>query len=398
MKTAIYGVNRATELLVSQLDDAELIFVTTAGCETFLKRPVISLDVFEKIDRSEICSIIKIKFFDVHKLRVFNCNDHLLTSVRSEDVLYVVYDLSYFPATFDAVTFAIHAEIERSKRNKKYIHLLVIPNQPEHETGIAINVMHDQHDIDWRVNNIVIPTFQLLKNTIGASKLSCRSEARFILNDQKAIFPDDWDVAGTKKLPRELELIKFRRDYGPLCFFEAPPQARKVVDQYLNNRAKGKKIVVITLREYTDQPKRNSRIEDWARFVKNLDLNLYHPVIVPDTNAIFSKSLSFFNGADVFEIAALNLHIRYALFERAFLAMGVSNGPVYLQNFLGSLNSVVFQHVIEEYPATTIEVIEKNGRKFGEHSPYRSHDKQITFWGVDTYENIKKCFNEVIYE
>ena len=48
-------------------------------------------------------------------------------------------------------------------------------------------------------------------------------------------------------------------------------QARRYVDQWLAPRARGRKVVSITLREYGYHPARNSNVAAWTAFARGLD-------------------------------------------------------------------------------------------------------------------------------
>ncbi|HUH84190.1 MAG TPA: tetratricopeptide repeat protein, partial [Stellaceae bacterium] len=111
----------------------------------------------------------------------------------------------------------------------------------------------------------------------------------------------------------------------------APAPARRFVRQWLEWRAGTRRVVVLTLREAGYYPQINSRIEAWAGFARSLDERAYLPVIVRDTEAAFAPTPAALQGLTLFPEAALNLEIRAALYEEAFVGLSVGTGPMTLQ-------------------------------------------------------------------
>jgi hypothetical protein len=110
---------------------------------------------------------------------------------------------------------------------------------------------------------------------------------------------------------------------------KAPEQGLRYVDQWIGRHARGRKLVVVTLRQYAVDVERNSRTDDWVAFLNGLDQSRYFPVIVPDTDHALEEQGGF-GGIAVFNEAAWNLGLRAALYERAYVNMFVNSGPASL--------------------------------------------------------------------
>jgi hypothetical protein len=75
-------------------------------------------------------------------------------------------------------------------------------------------------------------------------------------------------------------------------------------------------------------PARNSNLPAWVAFARGLDASRYCPVFVPDTNETIEGLPNELRDFRVFPEAAWNVPLRMALYERAFINLGVNNGPM----------------------------------------------------------------------
>ena len=53
------------------------------------------------------------------------------------------------------------------------------------------------------------------------------------------------------------------------------------VSEWIDKNCRGKKVVTITLREASYEIDRNSNIQDWVKFARSLDRDIYVPVYHP---------------------------------------------------------------------------------------------------------------------
>lgn len=104
--------------------------------------------------------------------------------------------------------------------------------------------------------------------------------------------------------------------------WRSPAWARAWVDRFL----RGRRPVVITLREADAQPERNSRIDDWLRFADRIG-RAHGVIIVRDTERGAELLPWRPLCAEVCPEASWNAYIRLALYERALVNMMVCNGP-----------------------------------------------------------------------
>jgi len=154
----------------------------------------------------------------------------------------------------------------------------------------------------------------------------------------------------------------------------------------------GKPPVTITLREADNWPYRNSNMEAWCRFAKQLmDLG-EHVIFVRDT----AKAHDPLPGFMTYPVASIDVGERFSLYECAKANLFVSNGPAGL-TFFGSTPCLIFTPIEKDdcqFIANTPWFWRnRNGIEMGEQWPW-SQPNQRMVWQIDSYENIAKAWNE----
>jgi hypothetical protein len=164
---------------------------------------------------------------------------------------------------------------------------------------------------------------------------------------------------------------------------EPPAWAFSEVDKEL----KGREPVVITLREASHWPARNSNLEAWLDFAETLLNDDEHVIIVRDTEYAVNK----IRGFCTFPRASLDIKVRAALYERAKANLFVANGPMALAYF-GTRPFLIFKPVVEWLGAASEQWWSAMvGIKRGEQYPWCREDQRIV-WDDDSYENITRAW------
>ena len=144
------------------------------------------------------------------------------------------------------------------------------------------------------------------------------------------------------------------------------------------------KMVVVTIRQSHIKSGRNSTIEEWikaADWMKSVGLV---PVFVPDTenpDTIFGEHQSC-------PKAAMDVQYRLALYEKAYLNIGVNNGPMAL-NMFSRRPMLYFRPITHGYHESTAEFWRANGVPVRSQMPWFSIIQRIVWEGTDDFENIK---------
>jgi hypothetical protein len=175
------------------------------------------------------------------------------------------------------------------------------------------------------------------------------------------------------------------RDWGqPPPKFRAPPLAHEAMAQYAG-------AVTITLREAVSWPHRNSNLEAWTKFARELQAEGERVIFVRDTR----KANEPLHGFDTCPNASTDLHARMGLYEQAKANLFVANGPATLAHFSDRpwLDFVQAEPEGSVYYANTpLFWINHVGTEIDGQLAWSKQDQRIV-WRKDDYENIRAAWN-----
>lgn len=250
----------------------------------------------------------------------------LLWAPRRTVVLF--YDLEVSPITYDFCFSLINAELIRARRRLDHIEVVIVPGpadglrteDEDYETAV------DPENRRWRIANILLPLCRLVPSVSGVTLCATRRQATAIRGlSGTHLYPRDyWPRFPRPHTPNEvLDAARGGKIARP---FRAPEQARRYVRRWLLPVA-GRRAVTITLRQYEFMPRRNSNLVAWGKLAEFLEGEGFAPVFVPDADAAFDPLPDVIKKFPVFTDAAMNVELRMALYEAAWLNMLVNNGP-----------------------------------------------------------------------
>jgi hypothetical protein len=416
MHTIVYGLNAPAKLFIkSAFNIGSTLFASTSGDEQFEGEQAMSiLDLAamppDKVSRiavcstffSEICGVFKkhnidlgkVYFFDHTRTLLLSQKDVLAPKIAPNEVLYAVYDLSTHLACFDVLNFAVLAEVERKRLGKKYIHFLIAHDRTYNNPRSTI-LFHEHHDHAWRVNNILKAAFMCIPTQLAISEFPFKEDLEVFLKEKPTVFPNDFKTNFLSPPINTLSLksVKDEHDLSVLC---APPNAKKIVTKFLTTIPDDLKPIVITLREYDSQLKRNSDIAQWGRFLSDLDLSQYYPIIVRDSYHSSEPPDPRLSQFAHFPQASIDFTVRLALYEKAYLNMGVSCGPNYAISFIRGAKSIIFQMIDEDNPANSSLTAVRSGLDIGKDFFFNDSEYQKTIWQKDDYTQLKSAFEALI--
>lgn len=152
-----------------------------------------------------------------------------------------------------------------------------------------------------------------------------------------------------------------------------------------------KRPITITLREAGHWSHRNSTLDAWCRFAKDLMDQGEHVIFIRDT----VKSSEPLPGFMTYPLASVDIGERFSLYECAKVNLFVSNGPAGLATY-GSRPFLIFIPIEAndtDFIANTPWFwMEKNGVEIGGQYPWFRPDQRFV-WERDTYENIVNAWN-----
>lgn len=335
----------------------------------------------------------KIYFFEYESKQVIPLQQ--ISKYKSKvSILYCIYDLAVNHPSYDIIHFLILAEQERVKLGFDGIYLVVVPsNTSNGATFKALIRYNEQSEIEWRIQRLVCAASSLLKSCIGHAKLASRSQINSIIKEQ-VTFPHNFDPDAPQKT---FEFVKVINNYStglPIDVLRASVKAKAYISSYLRSVCPNKKPVVVTLREYSHEPKRNSDLDSWRNFLHWLNSDVYYPIIVRDTNKAFEMFDCDLNLYERFSLASIDIDFRMALYEGAYLNLTVDTGPFELMLASETIPYINFKLVDEEYIGSD-ENFAKNiqGIPIGSKPPW-SGKHQMYVWKKETFNEIKNAFQQ----
>lgn len=313
----------------------------------------------------------------------------------SRHTLYVVYDLSVNPITYDLGWTIVAAELDRRARGFKSLHFVfILPRQ--WNAGFESDDYHrivDDTQRAWRFHSILLPMIQLIQGPSGVSVFESLAVARlFLLGRAWSFYPRRTSILLSRYVDGRNDVFAYAAAGHDCHCLAAPLQARRYVEQWLEGRGAGRrKLVVITLRQSDYMPARNSDLSAWAGFAASLDPVRYVVAIVPDTDKALDFDIAPFAGTHLFTEAAFDVRLRMALYERAWLNMGVNTGPFVLCYF-GNTRFIQVKKIVEEVPQASSAVLTRLGFVPRRQPPFLGPDQRIAWDASDSLTDLKRVF------
>ncbi len=308
--------------------------------------------------------------------------------------LYFFYDLEICSITYDIATYLALAEFERRKRNLQSIHVVIVPGRRLEREPDGYDNIVGPAERRARVRNLVIPTLSLLPSCKGFTVCESRGQAEAIYRQfAKSVFPEDYRP-GFPIAPEGKEL-RIRAANGEAVFpmLQAARSDREAIRNFLDLRAKGRRVIVITLREYGYMEKRNSNFDSWLAFADGLDASRYAVVFVRDTSHAMEPLFPEGGRHFVCESASTNVGLRMALYESAYLNMAIMHGPMELCWYNELCRYLIFLRV-GSAPQTDASVLRRNAFEIGNSLTF-ARDCQRWVWEPDDLSTIRKEFNSM---
>jgi hypothetical protein len=311
----------------------------------------------------------------------------------SNHTLFAVYDLDVYPISYDILWFLLWAELKRQKQGFEKLQCVFVPisDQSKREFPPGYDAVVDHISREWRFRNICLPAVELIAASGGPLVCGSRKQLEAVQLFIKHRIPwrrtfEPAPALATIYRETSNELAELTGRWG----LRASSQGIRYVRSWLDRIARGRRPVVITLRQYAVDPQRNSNIDDWARFARGLDPTRYCAIIVPDTDRSF-ESQGQFEGLPIFREASWNLGLRMALYELAFMNMFVNCGP----GSLCILNSVCpylfFKISVDGVELASANTLQLMGFVVGE-TPKFATRFQRWIWEDDRLEVLKREF------
>jgi hypothetical protein len=319
-------------------------------------------------------------------------------AVAASDTLYAFYDLAVAPVSFDFLWFLVGAELERERRGLAAIHAAIVPGpvaglrkeNPELEQSL------DPLARKARVSTVLVPACGLLPSVTGITVAGSRTQAEQLVKLAGSnVFPQRYEPA-FPSYPGPHEALRAARQEGArIGVLRATTADLRALDDWLQARSLGPHIVTITLRSYNYVPARNSNLDSWIGFARRLDPSRFSVVFVPDTTQCLTGLPAELRDFPVFAEAAMVLGLRMALYQRAWMNLGVNNGPMGLCWLNDQTRYITFKILSAAAPQTRPEYMEFLGFEIGQSLPFASA-WQRWVWEEDELEVIEGAFTAMM--
>jgi hypothetical protein len=319
---------------------------------------------------------------------------------RQHSTLVAFYDLRVAPITFDFLWFLVGADLRRRRLGLLDLHVVIVPG-PHHGVRPERDDYEEVIDADarrWRINNILIPACALLPVPCAVTLTSSREQASALRSTAgRHVYPIGYEtILPICHHPSDC-LIAARTENVPIAVLRSEAEALRAVDDWLKARRKGAaRLVTITLRGYSYMPARNSSLKDWVVFAEGLDPAAFFVVFVPDTEQTLRPPLAELAKFPVFSEASWNIGLRMALYERAYLNLGVNGGPMGLCWLNAKTRYITFRMITASVPQATAEYSRSLGFEIGASLPFATEFQKWLWDEDDSLALIEREFRDMV--
>ena len=259
------------------------------------------------------------------------------------------YDLSKSPATHDFVTWLARCELKRREAYSDHLEINIMPGTR-----------------DQSIRDKTLPAEQRAWT------------ARTLLPQLAWLLPSVKNVTFHHLGIQHEPYTPLQKWPGNL--FRASDHAREVVKEYLSDKPNP---VSITPRQSSFQPERNANRIEWLGVISWLWSNGYSPIIVPDTETIYSQSARNVWPHDTYWGASTSSDIRLALYEQCEMNLMTNGGPMVLA-LMADVPLMAFKLIVPGIATCSPQYMAANG--FANGAEYAPGKK--LFWADDRKEHV----------
>jgi len=318
-----------------------------------------------------------------------------------KDRLYCFYDFAVSPSTYDFFVFLILCEQQRIRDDFGELEIIFVASHNRgyrDEKGTRTFQENEQ-----LFKNVLLPGCQLLPSIKATRFESDRTKITTNNLPPGSVFPLGYSI--NQPIPDYMYngIVASHFIGEKPIRFVAPDYALNSIQSYLeNNHFHNKKLLVLTTRELSrsdDSGLRSINHKAWADFFKDLNRVQWQPIIIRDTSATFTNKPLFEDIPEI-DFASHHLHLRCAIYQKAFINFCKSNGPSMIQMF-APMPMVMFLEYDNDFSAMSENWYKNNlGMSMGAQFPLTEKNK-IVFWGKESKEIISEIvelienFNEI---
>lgn len=308
--------------------------------------------------------------------------------------LAVFYDLNWMPISFDFATFLMDAELARAQSGLSDMHVFIVPGK--HDGGRLVDAGYDKavdrHSRQWRLYNILLPMLSFYPTVSGFEVVADRLEALDLVYRLPHVYPEKQEYG-----KRDVAAI-FRSLNANLAEETGAVRPRALaqdafhVRQWLLAHCGQARPVAISLRTALHSPQRNSNIDALGAFAASLDKQVYSPFFIPDTDTALDPPPAGLKAFPFFSAAALDLGLRVAATEIAYLNILTSGGPSTICSYMASTKYLYFKHIVAGAPEASEAHLTSFGHVPGRNVPFAT-PFQKWVWEDDDQDIVAREFH-----
>lgn len=311
-----------------------------------------------------------------------------------ETTLVAFYDLAVEPITHEFLWFMAHAELERRRRGLSHGKVVLISGW-HGDLGYDVAHLTDPIPPDRRrqlLTELIAPLIRLFSHWSGEPAPVSRQAADHLVGAARHRFPADYHPAipALSHVHAPRPVLAAGPDGQAVV---VPSDALRIVADWLADRAGGRRVVAITIRDDGVHPGRNSALSDWLAFAGTLDPGRYFPVFVPDERVPLPAAMPY----GVFPQGAGDPLLRAALYELAFLNMGINSGPMQLCILNRRCNFLLFRMINEGMRETATDFLVRRGLPVGTGWPLTGPGQRLV-WENDDLAVLLREFSAMATE
>ena len=341
--------------------------------------------------------IINLKnFFFI--LDTFTKYNDLKFKEKSKKNIFAFIDLQSTRSNFDVAVYLVYLKTLEIIDNKIKLNIVILPDNDS--TGVKISYQKEDIKRNFfmhlRHNNITFKCINMIENFHpNTFFLSSRKEADKIysLPNFQKIPKNINKYRPTEAIKYYIKLKKIYSKHNKIARLVANENYKKLVNEYLKiNNVEHNKLVTITLRNSSYRKFRNADNNEWKKVYLYLKKSGYYPIIIHDFENSCLDNIHF-QKFNTYQYANLDIEVRLALYEKAFINFASGSGSSLLLQLSKNCKFLDFNIYNKESLKTAYNIANVTLNK---HFPWYKKNQKFIWIKKFSHKNIIKHYKEYL--
>ncbi len=293
--------------------------------------------------------------------------------------LVAYYDFKQAPITFDFTNFIVSASALATMQSRMSFDLVLIADDWRKVTPREL--AYTDADRQWRLWNLINQIVQVVPN-LGDFTITRRPIGEVAV----ASFPTFYHPHHTPQIPYLYSLPMDAHKAGAnVRAFRPSAHALKIIDRMFPDQHN---LVTLTMRKAGHDATRDSNLDAWLQFYRELKAKGFRPIIVPDQDDTLDQRTIARLDWEVFESASMSVDLRLALYTRSRMNYLTNNGIIGILLF-SQAPFCWYSVIVEGTWVASPQYYENMGISVGSKFPWLDGNQHM-FWKPDTLENLRE--------